>query len=182
MSIPNILSLARLLSVPFVIWLLLSHLFTPAFWVFVTAGLTDAIDGYVAKRFNSRTVLGGYLDPVADKVMLVGVYLTLGYLGHIPIWLAILVVFRDLLIVGGVILLHTATEPIGSVRPTPVSKLNTVVQIALIAFVLARLGLGMDDLGVGEALVYLTGATTLVSGLDYLTKFGRRVPRSEGGN
>ena len=136
-SFPNLLSFARLLSVPLIIWLVLDGQMTFAFWLFVAAGVTDAIDGFVAKHFNAKTELGSYLDPLADKALLVGIYLTLGWLGDIPRWLVILVAFRDLTIVGGALLEHTLTQSFKS-QPMMVSKINTTLQIALAALVLAR--------------------------------------------
>ena len=96
-NLPNILSFCRLLAVPIAVWLMLDQHFTAAFWLFVAAGLTDAIDGFLAKRFGWETELGSYLDPLADKALLVSVFVVLGWTGHIPLWLTIMVVFRDLL-------------------------------------------------------------------------------------
>src|SRR5262245_31246668 len=95
-SFPNFLSFARLLSVPLVVWLVLGGRLAIAFLLFVGAGVTDAIDGFLAKRYNAQTELGAYLDPLADKALLVGIYVSLGWLGLIPPWLVILVAFRDL--------------------------------------------------------------------------------------
>lgn len=173
-SVPNFLSFARLLSVPLVIWLITDHRMTAAFWLFVCAGVTDAIDGFLAKRFNAKTELGSYLDPLADKALLVGVYVTLGWTGHIPVWLVILVAFRDLTIVGGALLEQTITHSFKS-EPMMVSKVNTALQISLAALVLARLGLGFDDMGLTGVLVLATAITTVMSGLAYLVNWTRRV-------
>jgi cardiolipin synthase len=175
-SFPNLLSFARLLSVPLIIWLVLDGQMTFAFWLFVAAGVTDAIDGFVAKHFNAKTELGSYLDPLADKALLVGIYLTLGWLGDIPRWLVILVAFRDLTIVGGALLEHTLTQSFKS-QPMMVSKINTTLQIALAALVLARLGLGFDDWGLTGVLVLAVAITTVLSGLTYLIEWTRRVNR-----
>jgi cardiolipin synthase len=99
--IPNILSFARLLSVPVAIMLMLDGNFAACFWIFVAAGVTDAVDGWFAKTFDARTQFGAFLDPLADKALVVSTYLMLGWLGHIPGWLVVLVVFRDVLIIGG---------------------------------------------------------------------------------
>jgi cardiolipin synthase (CMP-forming) len=175
-SFPNLLSFGRLLSVPVIVWLVLDGRMTFAFWLFVAAGVTDAFDGFVAKHFNAKTELGSYLDPLADKALLVGVYLALGWLGHIPIWLVILVAFRDLTIVGGALLEHTLTRSFKS-KPMMVSKINTTLQIALAGLVLARLGLGFDDWGLTGALVLAVAITTVLSGLTYLIEWTRRVGR-----
>jgi len=177
-SLPNFLSFARLLSVPVIIWLLLDRALTASFWLFVAAGITDALDGFLAKRFNSRTQLGSYLDPLADKALLVGVYVTLGWTRDLPAWLVILVVFRDLTIVGGALLEHTITHSFTS-RPMMISKINTAMQIALAALVLARLGLSFDDFGATAVLILIVAATTVASGLAYLVHFTRRLGKAE---
>jgi cardiolipin synthase (CMP-forming) len=177
-SLPNFFSLARLLSVPVIIGLLIDRATTAAFWLFVAAGITDALDGFLAKRFNSQTELGSYLDPLADKALLVGVYVTLGWTRDLPVWLVILVVFRDLTIVGGALLEHTITQSFKS-RPMMLSKVNTALQIALAALVLARLGLGFDDFGLTTLLIYAVAATTIASGLAYLVHFTRRLGKVE---
>jgi cardiolipin synthase (CMP-forming) len=177
-SIPNVLSFARLLSVPVIVWLLIDEQLGAAFWLFVAAGVTDGIDGFIAKRFNSKTELGSYLDPLADKSLLVAVYVTLGWTSKLPLWLVILVVFRDLTIVGGALLEQTLTQSFKS-RPMMVSKINTALQLALAALVLARLGLGFDDFGLTTALVIVVAATTVLSGLLYLFHWARRLGNLE---
>src|SRR6202035_4268592 len=101
LNLPNLISLGRLLLVPLAISLILDGKYWAAFWVFVVAGISDALDGFIAKRFNRRTRLGALLDPVADKAMLVSVYVALGLVHELWTWLVILVVFRDVMIVGG---------------------------------------------------------------------------------
>src|SRR5258706_587399 len=130
-NLPNLITLARLLCVPLAIWLILEARYGVAFWVFVAAGISDALDGYIAKRFDQRTPLGALLDPIADKALLAGVYITLGLADQLPHWLVILVVLRDLLIVGGYLLIQGTAAP----QPPFISKVNALVQIALIGFV-----------------------------------------------
>src|SRR5204863_4812848 len=101
LNIPNLISLGRLLLVPLAISLILDGSYWAAFWVFVAAGISDALDGFIAKRFNWRTRLGALLDPLADKVLLVSVYVTLGMACQVWAWLVVLVVFRDFMIIGG---------------------------------------------------------------------------------
>jgi cardiolipin synthase len=179
-SLPNIVTLGRLLSVPLAIWLMLDGEMTIAFWVFIAAGASDAVDGYLAKRFNARTEFGAYLDPLADKTLLVATYLTLGWLGHLPSWLVILVVFRDLLIIGGALVVHALTQSFKS-RPMMISKVNTALQIALVTFVLARLGLEFDDHGITRVLIVAVGVSTVLSGGAYLVHWARKLARLEGG-
>ena len=175
MNLPNIISLGRLLSVPIIIYLILNDYMTAAFWLFVAAGISDGVDGYLAKTLGQSSALGAFLDPIADKVLLVGVYVTLGQAGHLPNWLVIMVVFRDLIIVGGIILQHISDSGVRRVRPLLISKVNTAAQIALIALVLTELGLGFDLGGFLDVLVYVVAATTFVSGAGYIIYWGRNV-------
>ena len=177
LSVPNVLSFARLLAAPAAVLLMLEARFDIAFTLFVAAGATDAIDGWWAKRFDARTEFGAYLDPLADKALVVSTYLTLGYLGDIPTWLVVLVVFRDCLIVGGTMVVWLL---LGDFTPSPlvVSKINTAVQIALVAAVLARLGLGLEIAPFVAGLVVLAGATTIASGLAYVFAWGRRLAQA----
>ncbi len=177
--LPNLISLARLLAVPVTVYLLLIGSYRAAFWLFVAAGVSDAIDGIVAKRFGATSEVGTYLDPLADKALLVAVYITLGYVDQIAVWLVILIVFRDLLIIGGAILFQTLTQSL-KMEPLLVSKTNTAAQIILAGVVLADLGLELSTRVVilslpivVEVLVYVVTATTLASGAAYVVKWGR---------
>jgi cardiolipin synthase (CMP-forming) len=172
LNLPNLITLARLLSVPLAIWLILGQRYGAAFWVFVGAGVSDALDGYIAKRWNRRTRLGAMLDPAADKALLTGVYLTLAVAGHLPAWLVFLVILRDFLIVlGYVIIRSTASRT--RLDPLYISKINTLVQIFLVGFVLAREGLGIEA-GVETTLLIAAAAVTTVwSGLSYLARCAR---------
>jgi cardiolipin synthase len=178
LNLPNLITLARLLSVPLAIWLILGGRYGTAFWVFGGAGLSDALDGFIAKRFDRRTRLGALLDPIADKALLVSVYVALGVAAQLPNWLVILVVFRDVTIVGGFVLIHTLAAP-QRFDPLYISKINTLVQAFLIAFVLARLGLGADAKLPTILLIYLAAVTTVLSGLSYLVRWARILARSE---
>ena len=173
-NLPNLISLGRLLSVPVAVYLILNGFMTAAFWLFVAAGISDGVDGYLAKTLGLSSTLGAYLDPIADKALLVGVYVTLGQAGQLPNWLVIMVVFRDIIIVGGIILLHISTNVV-RMRPLMISKINTAAQIALIALVLAELGLGFDVGGFLNFLIYVVAATTIVSGASYIINWGRTV-------
>lgn len=179
MNIPNLISLARLLSVPLAVWLILGNLFVAAFWLFVAAAISDALDGFIAKRFNIQSEFGAYLDPLADKALLVSVYVTLGASEHIPDWLVILVVSRDVLIIGGVLLLLIITGAY-KVAPSIISKVNTAMQIVLAGVVLARLAEVYSDLDdVVMGLTYMVAATTLISGAGYLVAWVRRIEAME---
>ena len=185
LNLPNLISLARLLMVPLTIWLIVAGSYGIAFWILVAAGISDALDGFIAKRFDRRTRLGALLDPVADKAMLVSVYVALGMAHELWTWLVILVVFRDVMIVGGFLLVQAVAAP-KQYAPLFISKINTGLQITLIGFVLARLGLG-EGLGWFSVLLgwfsfvlsLAVAATTLLSGLAYLIRWARILARSE---
>lgn len=172
LNLPNLITLARLLSVPLTIWLIFSERYGAAFWVFVGAGVSDALDGYIAKRFDRRTRLGAMLDPAADKAMLVGVYVTLGLAGQLPSWLVALVVLRDVLIVLGFFLVP-ATAGQRQLGPLYISKVNTLVQIALVGFVLARLGPTIETGPAIGLLIAAAATTTVLSGLTYFVRWAR---------
>ena len=181
-NLPNLISLARLFSVPALVWLILNGEFFWAFWLFVAAGVSDALDGYIAKHWGQTSTLGTFLDPVADKALLVGVYVTLGHIGQIPLWIVILVVFRDVLIIGGVILLHISLATV-RMRPLLISKANTALQIALAVWILAELGYGQIFDGAKLWLIYLVGISTILSGGAYIvTLFRGDMPEPDSGS
>lgn len=178
-NLPNLISLGRLVCVPVLVWLLLNSVYLTAFWLFVAAGLSDALDGYIAKQWEQTSALGTYLDPLADKALLVGVYVTLGHVSQIPLWLVILVVFRDVIIIGGVILLHISMASV-RMKPLLVSKVNTALQIGLALWVLAELGYGQFWGDVKTALIYCVGVSTVISGGAYIvTLFSSDVADAE---
>lgn len=178
LNLPNLISLGRLLLVPLAIWLILISRYGIAFWILVAAGISDALDGFIAKRFDRRTRLGALLDPVADKAMLVSVYITLGVAHQLWTWLVILVVFRDVMIVGGFLLIQAIAVP-KQYDPLYISKLNTGMQITLVGFVLARLGLGVNAGWPDLILSLAVAATTILSGVSYLVRWARILARSE---
>ncbi len=180
LNIPNLISLARLFSVPITVWLLIHAYYQAAFWILLLACLSDAADGFIAKQFNLQTELGGYLDPIADKALLVSVFVTLALNGQIYIWLAILVVFRDALIVLGVILYQFLYQRL-SMRPLLSSKINTTAQFALSALVMA---LAAFEYAAPLAVFWLSvvvAATTVWSGASYVFAWGRSVYAMEPG-
>jgi len=180
LNIPNMISFARLLCVPVAVWLILNGSLLTAFWIFVIAGLSDAIDGFLARRFNLRTFIGGYIDPIADKALLVSVFVTLGHQGYIESWLVILVVFRDALIVCGAMLYQLLFRNL-SMQPLISSKINTTMQFLMVSSVLGLLGYGIDAALELTVLTYLTALTTVWSGAAYVLVWGRRVTALEPG-
>jgi cardiolipin synthase len=179
MNLPNVITIMRILLVPLTVWLLLSSEFLLAFVAFIAAGVSDAVDGFIARRYQLRTELGAYLDPLADKVLLVSIYVTLGQLMKLPVWLVILVVSRDVLIVGAVILSRIMDRPV-RMRPLFISKVNTALQIALACAVLANLGfdLRLEMLpAVGAPLV---GALTAGSWALYMREWVSHMANGNG--
>ena len=174
MNLPNSITLGRLLSVPIAVYLIMHSAYLAAFLLFLLAGVSDALDGYLAKRNNQTTELGAILDPLADKVLLVSVYATLGLQGSLPNWVVMLVIFRDLLIVSGVVILFLVRLDV-KMRPLIVSKINTAIQIALAALVLAELGLELEIMGLVSAMMYVVGATTVISGASYMVSWTRQM-------
>lgn len=180
-TLPNIITGMRLIAVPVVIWLVLTDRMTAAFWVFVGAGVSDAVDGYLAKRLDARSVLGSYLDPLADKLLLVAIYVLMGRAGEIPLWLVLLVIMRDAALLGGSVLLVRADRS-AAMRPLLISKLNTALQIILAALVLARLGIGFPPAGIWQdILIYAVAATTVISAIAYLIRMGTGSPSPASG-
>ncbi len=174
MTLPNIISLARLLSVPFIVWLILREAWIAAFAIFVLAGISDAVDGYLAKRLDVATELGAYLDPIADKVLLVAIYVALGVDGQLALWLVILVVSRDVLLIGGAVLLFMLETGARQLPPSRISKWNTLLQILLAALVLADLGFGPVQWHAWlTGFEVVVGATTVISGAGYLLSWAR---------
>lgn len=171
---PTLLTLLRLILVPVIVWLIVIDSLLAAFLVFLTAGLTDALDGFLARRFGCETQLGAYLDALADKSLLVSVYATLGFFGHLPSWLVILVISRDVLIIGAVVLTWLLGRNI-DIYPTRLSKLNTVIQIMLAALVLAKSGLPIDLATMEALLIWACGLTTALSAALYMAIWVKRM-------
>lgn len=170
MNIPNSITLARILTVPLVVWLILIDEMLYAFILFLISGASDALDGLIAKKFNLVTRLGKYLDPLADKILLVSIYITLGVKGDLPVWLVILVVSRDLLIIGGIVFSYLIGTRI-RIHPLPISKFNTFCQIILAAIVLATEAVEVE-LGLWHWMaVYIVAITTILSGYSYLSSW-----------
>jgi len=173
-NLPNLISLMRLLLVPLTVWLIISEAHAAAFASFLVAGISDGVDGFLARRFDWRTRLGAYLDPLADKALVVSLFVTLGLLKLIPAWLVIIVVSRDLLIVGAVLLSRLMDNPV-HVTPLKVSKVNTAAQLA---FLVSVLGLMAAGEGLGPLVNYGSipvALLTVLSGAAYLNAWLRHM-------
>jgi cardiolipin synthase len=178
LSIPNLITLARILLVPVVVWAIATGAMATAFLLFMAAAVSDAVDGFLAKRFGMKTELGAYLDPLADKVLIVSIYITLGVTGTIPLWIVILVVSRDIMIVGAIMLSWLVDKPV-KIKPHAVSKLNTAAQIAFACLVLGSLGFGFDAQLLLTLVMWLVAALTLLSVAFYVAEWVRHMG-SEG--
>ena len=159
--------MGRILLVPVIVWALLTNQPIFAFFAFLVAGVSDAVDGIVARTFNQQSELGIILDPLADKLMLVSVFILLAYLGHLPLWLTILVVSRDMIIVIGVMLALVLGKQF-TIKPIWVSKVNTLMQIVLAALVLSVLAFAYPMPAMQTVLEYFTGTLTAASALVYI--------------
>lgn len=165
--IPNLLTLLRIAATPGLVMLLTYEMFASALLLFALAGVSDGLDGYIAKRFHYQTRLGAILDPVADKVLLVSCFIVLTVMGYLPFWLLVVVAFRDIVIVGGYLLLVILEGGV-KMSPSRISKLNTVFQICLVAAVLVHLAAGAALPVVITVLIYVVTATSIVSCIHYV--------------
>ncbi len=179
-NIPNLISLGRIISIPFTVWLILNGYLLAAFWVFVAAGFSDALDGYIAKRFNLRSEIGAFLDPIADKALLISVFVTLGAAGYIEVWLVILVVFRDGLIVAGASVYQILYQNL-NMHPLTISKVNTTFQFLMVMLVMGAAGFSVGaELAIQIAAVAVA-ITSIWSGTTYVIIWSRRAAAMEPG-
>lgn len=176
--LPNAISLMRIALVAPILICILEGRFGWALLLFVIAGFSDGLDGYLAVRFDWSTRLGGLLDPAADKLLITGMFITLAITQHVPVWLASLVIFRDLVIVAGAMAYNFIVKPVPG-EPTRISKLNTALQMLFILFVISRAGFGWPD----KISITVLGAsilvTVVISGVDYVWSWSRRARAGE---
>ena len=165
-KIPNILTLLRIAAAPLLMILLLNEQFNLALLLFIAAGLTDGIDGYIAKKFNCVTELGARLDPLADKILIISSTCTLAWLSLIPFEFMLLVIFRDLVIVGGYMVLSVDDEI--KMQPTMTSKLNTLLQISYVISVLLESSIWVTQYIIDDILLWSAIITTIASGIQYV--------------
>lgn len=169
--LPNLITMSRMALVPVLILVLKDRDYGVALAVFLAAGISDALDGFIAKRFGCVSHLGAVLDPLADKALLVGAYVMLTLLGHVPFWLMLTVAFRDLLIIGGY-LVYTSLHGTIRMQPSRLSKFNTLAQLALVVLILAYEAMHWGSPMLIEGLVWLVAVTTVVSGAHYVWLWG----------
>ena len=164
--------------VPLVVWLLVDGRHDLAFWTFLIAGLSDAVDGIIARRLSMQSNLGAYLDPIADKALLVSIYVTLGLMLEIPAYIVIAVVSRDILIVGAVLLSWMLDQPV-AMKPLVISKANTVAQIIFAGIVMADLGMTID-LGTERTILgVVVVGFTVTSAVAYLVDWVGHMAKAE---
>jgi cardiolipin synthase len=172
-NLPNVISLVRIVLVPPFIMALTDGRYFTALLLFGVAGLSDALDGYLAKRYGWKSRLGSILDPLADKILLVSAYIALAWLGLLPAWLVAVVLGRDVMIVGGALVYHYTVHPF-DLAPTRISKVNTVLQITLVLAVMLKLSLlPLPEWSI-SGLIYLALIFTVWSWLDYVWTWSAR--------
>jgi cardiolipin synthase (CMP-forming) len=174
MTLPNLITIGRLLIVPLVVMMILQGSWMAAFVLFVVAGVSDGVDGYIARRFDMRSEFGAHIDPLADKALLVSIYVSLAVVTVLPAWLVILIVSRDLLILSAIMISWLMQRPV-AIRPMWVSKLNTAVQIGFAALVLFKLAFGLGLWGIDRVLMAVVAALTVASGAAYLARWLRHM-------
>lgn len=180
MNIPNLLTVLRIVLVPVIIILLIQGQYTKALACFILAGVTDGLDGMLARVLNQTTVVGAYLDPLADKALVISMFLTLAIVGVIPGWLAVIVVSRDFIILGGILMLTLMSVNL-EIRPSFISKINTMFQLATLFFaLLVKIdGPGKHFREIFEFVYWVMAAFTVISGADYLLKGMRLINRGD---
>lgn len=171
--LPNAISVARIIMVAPILFFIVDEQYGPALLLFFIAGFSDGVDGYLAKRFDWHTRIGALLDPIADKLLVGGTFITMFLIGLVPVWLAVLVILRDVVIIGGAAAYNFLVRPVEG-EPTRISKLNTALQLLFIVFVLSHEGFGWPD----QITITVIGAgvlvTLIVSGIDYVWSWTRR--------
>lgn len=173
--IPNAVTSLRIALVPCFIWLLFQQQFERALYLMLFLGLSDAVDGFLARCYGWKTALGAYLDPIADKFMLISFFICFAVLGWIPVWLAVVIIGRDLILLAGAVYYHWATRQL-EMRPLAISKINTFAQIVL-AVSLTYAHVGSLPTLILDALMAIVLCTTVASGFSYVVGWSRRAAK-----
>jgi cardiolipin synthase len=163
--IPNMICVARIILVAPIVWALLDGQYGLALLLILIAGLSDALDGYLARRFDWRTRVGGLLDPAADKLLM---FVTLAWMGWVPVWFAAIVIGRDLIIIGGTVVYQLQVAPVYG-EPTKASKLNTLFQIVFVLATVSHAWMGRPPMVVLQVLVAAVLVTIAISTVQYVT-------------
>ena len=178
MNIPNFFTILRILSIPFFVICLIYDRFFIALLIFIGAGITDGLDGLIARVYNQRTTIGAYLDPIADKLLLVTSFIVLAVLGFIPSWLTVIVIARDVIILLGILVLHLTSHKV-EIKPIFFGKASTVAQIVTIAWALVTPS-SMVMKTIFPAIIVVTTLLTGISGLQYIY-IGTKYLNEQGG-
>ncbi len=176
-NLPNLLTLSRILMTPFIVYSILNHFAIQALVLMIIAGLTDMLDGAIAKYFHMQTVVGAYMDPIADKLMLVSSIISLFIVGQVPMFLFLAVVFRDVIIVVGAMLYELVTHRL-EMQPTYISKITTVVQIIYVSTALLHIAWPLP-VGLMDVAVWITFTITCVSGIQYMLLWTDKATHAE---
>jgi cardiolipin synthase len=179
MTIPNLITAFRIILAPVFVIYLINDRLNSALVIFLICMISDGIDGMVARLFNQKSRLGAYLDPLADKTLLVTAFILLGMRGYLPSWLTVTAIARDVMILLGVLVFHLNRLEI-RIRPSAVSKINTCFQFITLSMVLLK-GFVLLPSAIYEALYYITAALTIISGLHYM-QYGLRTMGEGTGN
>jgi cardiolipin synthase len=178
--LPNAISIMRIVLVAPIVMYIMNERFGLALLLFFVAGFSDGVDGFLAKRYDWHTRIGALLDPIADKLLVGGTFISLVLAGLVPVWLAIMIILRDVVIVGGATAYNFFIRPVEG-EPTRISKLNTALQLLFLVFVLSRAGFGWPD----QIAITVIGAsvvvTVVISGIDYVWSWARRARESGAG-
>ena len=178
--IPNLICIGRIILVVPIVWALLRHEYGLGLLLIVIAGLSDALDGFLARRFDWRTRLGGLLDPAADKLLMFSCFVTLTWMGWVPVWFTALVIGRDIIIIAGTIVYQLLVEPVHG-EPTAASKLNTVFQIMFILLTIGHAWLGWPSMFVVKVLGAAILVTIAISTVQYVTTGFKRLRQAKQG-
>ncbi len=178
LNLPNVLTLSRILLTPFIVYAILEHQPAMALLFMAIAGLTDMLDGAIARIFNQRSTVGAYMDPLADKLMLISTIVTLYTMDQIPLFLFLAVIFRDLIIVIGAIAYEIVTHQL-EMTPTITSKITTFLQILIVLLILANAAWQLLPLWLISGVAWLTFAMTVLSGVQYMIVWMEKAVRSE---
>ena len=176
-SLPNIISALRILLVIPTVYFLYTEQYTKALLVFLLAGFSDGLDGYLARKFGWITRLGSFLDPLGDKLLMTASYFMLGYIGHLPVWLVALVIGRDVVILLGALAYRLLVQDI-TMQPLLISKINTACQIFLVLLMIFDLshvpGAAHVPAWASIGMIYIVMVTTILSGLSYVLIWAQR--------
>jgi cardiolipin synthase len=182
LNLPNFLTLLRIIAIPIFLIFLTDGRVGAALVTFVLAGITDSVDGAIARLTNTRTTLGAYMDPLADKMLILSAFVVLALMGVVPHWLTVVVISRDVIILIGYLTLFLLTQQLMEIRPSAISKSATFLHLLTLSAVLLSLWKAeVVGPGVRTALYAVTGVITAISGFHYIFRGLRWYQQKSGG-